>query len=134
MFETYAYFFVCDFEENPSEITDKLEIQPTKTWMKGDIGLTNKLREFNNWEVHSPLERSEIFLNKHIEAVLDIIEPKQVLILKFRENGWHIGINCVGYYSDEHPGFHLSSNIISRLAKLSLDVDFDLYCLSKEAK
>lgn len=131
MFKTYAYFYVSGFEGEPSEISRKLELTPMKTWIKGDAWLPSKLRENNNWEIHSSIDSSEMFLDRHIESVLEIIEPKRSQILLLRKQGCSIGINCVGYYYDEHPGFHLSAELISRLAAFSIDVDFDLYCLSE---
>lgn len=127
--KTYAYFYVSNFEGEPSLISQRLELEPAKTWLKGDSWLPNKSRLQSNWEIHSRIEHSEIFLHAHIEAVLDIIEPKRLQILELREQGCDIGINCVGYFYSEHPGFHLSAELLSRLAAFSLDVDFDLYCL-----
>ena len=128
-YETYAYFYVSDFDGEASAITQTLGIEPTETWQKGDAGrYPQRSGEFSNWEVHSPLERSEIFLDAHIEAVLNIIEPKLTQILELQMQGCDIGINCVGYYTDANPGFHLSAKLLSRLAAFSFDVDFDLYC------
>ena len=80
-YDTYAYFYVSDFEGDASEITRKLELEPTQTWHKGDVWLrAPRLRPESNWQIHSPIDRSEIFLNPHIEAVLVIIEPKRAQI------------------------------------------------------
>ena len=132
-YDNYAYFYVSDFEGDASEITRKLELEPTQTWHKGDVWFrAPRLRPESNWQIHSPVDRSEIFLNSHIEAVLDIIEPKKARILEIQEQGCTIGINCVGLYYDAHPGFTLSANLLSRLAAFSMDVDFDLYCLGAD--
>jgi hypothetical protein len=131
MAETYAYFYIADFECNPNVIIQKLNFKPTETWHKGDAWLPSKAREFSNWEIHSPVSRSEIFVDEHIKAVLEIIEPKREEILEFQKLGYKTGINCVGYYYDEHPGFGLSAELIARLATFSIDVDFDFYCLCK---
>ena len=129
IYETYAYFYVSGFEFDYLEITKKLEINPTKAWNKGEEWLPTKERKFSSWEIHSSLSRSEIFLNTHIESVLDIIEPKVLEILELKNQGCDLGINCVGYYRNAHPGFNLSAKIISRPALFSIDIDFDLYCL-----
>jgi hypothetical protein len=129
-YDTWAYFYVSEFKGEASEVTQKLELEPAKTWQKGDVWFHQpRLRPESNWQIHSPVNRSEIFLNVHIEALLDIIEPKIAKILELKEQGCNIGINCVGYYYDTHPGFQLSAELLTRLAALSLDVDFDLYCL-----
>jgi hypothetical protein len=132
MYKTYAYFYVIGFEDEPSTINQRLALEPNETWLKGEDWLPNKPRECNSWQVHSSLEQSEIFLDAHIKSVLDIIEPKRAEILKLQNEGCDIGINCVGYYYDEHPGFHLSAELIARLAAFSMNVDLDLYCLGKE--
>jgi len=134
MSKTYAYFFVAGFENSPEDISQKLNLQPTKTWRKGDEWLPLKTRTFDNWEIHSTASQEEIFLDIHIKSVLEIIEPKRKQILELQNLGYEMGINCVGYFYDEHPGFGLSSELITRIASLSLDIDFDLYCLCKESK
>ena len=127
--KTYAYFYVSDFEGEASEITRKLEIEPTETWLKGDAWYhPQRPRPFSRWKLCSPLDRSEIFLDTHIEAVLDIIEPKRTQILELQTQGYTIGMNCVGYYYSANPGFGLSAKLLSRLAAFQMDVDFDLYC------
>lgn len=128
-FTKLTYFYVSGFDGDASEISGKLELEPTQTWHKGDAWLPVKTRSFSNWEIHSSLDRSEIFLDAHIKAVLDIIEPRRAQILELQSQGCDIGINCVGYYYGTHPGFGLSAELLSRLAAFSMDVDFDLYCL-----
>ncbi len=129
-YKTYAYFYVCDFEGDATEITRKLELEPTQAWLKGDAWYhPQRPRAQSNWEIHSPVDRSEIFLDTHIEAVLDIIEPKRAQIAELQAKSYTTGINCVGYYYGTHPGFGLSAKLLSRLAAFSMDVDFDLYCL-----
>ncbi len=129
-YETYAYFYVSDFVGEASEITRQLELEPTETWLKGDVWYyPQRPRPFSRWKLCSPLDRSEIFLDRHIEAVLNIIEPKRTRILELQTHGCTIGMNCVGYYYSSNPGFGLSAKLLSRLAAFSMDVDFDLYCL-----
>ena len=132
MYQTYAYFYVLGFESAPAAISRRLGLKPDKIWLKGEDWLPQNPRKFNNWQVHSSLEQSEIFLDAHLPSVLNIIEPKRVEILKLRDEGCDVGINCVGYYYNEHPGFHLSAKLIARLAAFSMDTDFDLYCLDKD--
>ncbi len=132
-YDTYAYFYVSKFEGEASEITRKLKLEPTETWQKGDVWFRlPRLRPESCWKIYSPLDRSEIFLDTHIEAVLDIIEPKRAQILELQAQDCDIGINCVGMYYSAHPGFGLSAKLLSRLAAFSFDVDFDLYCLCSD--
>src|SRR5215213_8255268 len=105
MWETYAYFYVSSFEGDPSEISRSLDLIPTRTWLKGESAPNGKERVGNHWQFHSPLSKSEIFLDAHLSSLLEILEARQNQIERLRERGAEIGINCVGYYHDEHPGF-----------------------------
>ena len=131
MRETYASLWFSDFTCSPSQITERLGLAPTECWEKGEPWLPGALRQSNAWHLYSPLPRSERFLEQHLEALLEMIEPCQAKLLALAQD-YDCGINCVGYFEGEHPGFHLSAKLIGRLNKLSLDVDFDLYCLGGE--
>jgi hypothetical protein len=128
-YETYAYFWVQgDFLI--SEITTILGVSPSVSNEKGD---TMKYRigkkwDCGNWQLHSPLSRNEIYQDSHISALLKILKPKTELIFKI-QSLYETGINCVGYYTNTHPGFHIDKETIQNLATLNLSIDFDLYCL-----
>ncbi len=127
MYDTYAYFWVRGFEVPPSVISRELGLDPTETWVKGEPWLPGRNRSFNTWHLHSPLPRTEVFMDMHLEALLSLLEPQAAAIQSTRSR-YEFGINCVGYYHNENPGFHLSAALIARLHVLALDVDFDLYC------
>ena len=51
--ECYAYFTLVG-EFDPKEITQRMGIEPTDSWMKGDINGKTKLeRKFSRWSLHS---------------------------------------------------------------------------------
>jgi hypothetical protein len=131
MYDTYAYFWVGEFEGSPEAVTAVLGLEPTETWKKGDPWLENRPRQSSRWRLMSPLPRTEMFMDKHLEALLSILEPKTAAI-RVLQTEHEIGINCVGYFYGENPGFHLSRGLIARLHALSLDIDFDLYCCGEK--
>ncbi len=128
-YETYAYFWISG-AFSASDITADIGISPTETHEQGEPMRyrPGKTREESVWEVHSPLPRDEIFMVAHISALLELLEPKKKVI-KTLQSKYETGINCVGYYTDAHPGFHMEAKIIQKLAELNVSVDFDLYCL-----
>ncbi len=126
-FDTYAYFFVREFEGDAKQISELLKLEPTNTWLKNEPGAQGRPRKFSNWELHSPLPRTEAFQDSHLLAILDILEQKRDLVLQ-AVSKYECGLQCVGYYTSEHPGFHMDSKLISRIAAFGLSVDFDLYC------
>jgi hypothetical protein len=126
-FDTYAYFFVREFEGDAKKISDLLQLVPTRTWQKGEPGIAGRPRAFSNWELHSPLPRTEIFQDSHLLALLDVLEGKREHVVQAISK-FECGLQGVGYYTNENPGFHMNGQLISRIAALGLSVDFDLYC------
>ena len=126
-FDTYAYFFVREFDGDPEQISDLLGLVPTRTWQRGELGVGGRQREFNNWELHSPLPRTEIFQDSHLAALLDILESERERVLSVISK-FECGLQGVGYYTNENPGVHMSADLISRTAAFGLSIDFDLYC------
>lgn len=128
-YETYAYFWISGAFAT-SEITAVIGISPTETREQGEPMKyrPGKIREESVWKVHSPLPRDEIFMDAHISALLGVLEPKRD-VRKTLQSKYETGINCVGYYTDANPGFHMSTELIQKLADWNVPVDFDLYCL-----
>ena len=125
--DTFVSFGVFSFDCPKEKITELMGVEPTKSWNKGDVGVYVKKMPILGWQLYSPLGRGNYRLNDHIESLLPILENKQSVIVSFSRI-YKIGIACGGYFtSDSRPALHLSSEIITRLSRLCLSVDFDLY-------
>ena len=126
-YDTYAYFFVSDFDCNHREVTRQLGFEPTSAHNRNDPLPSGRTRRRGSWHVVSPLSRETVILSDHVEALLPILEAHAESVAKIA-NQFKVGIQCVGYYTDAHPGFHFTAETISRVAALNLSIDFDLYC------
>lgn len=126
-FDTYAYFYVREFDGPAETISNLLEIVPTSTWLKNELSPRGRPRKFSNWEIHSPLPRSEVFQDRHLVALVEILESKREGVIQAISK-FKCGLQCVGYYTNENPGFHMDAELIFRIAAFGLPVDFDLYC------
>ncbi len=126
--KVYAYFWITDFDCDFSEISRLLDLQPSRAGNKGEKVRTGT-REHGFWELHSPLPRSDLLIDRHLGTLLGMIEPRREILGRLRNLGYTVGVNCVGYFTG-NPGFHLSADLITRCASLSLSLDFDLYCLA----
>ena len=131
-YDTYAYFYVADFECEPDEITHQMGITPTEVTLKGQLLKNGNTRKRSFWKFHSSLPRSEPYQDEHLSNLLPKLLPKKSVIDKLGEQ-YKVGINCVGFYTNTNSGFHLSAELISACAKLGVSVDFDLYNFSTEA-
>src|SRR5687768_8488763 len=126
-YNTYAYFFVRGFDCPIQQISDLLQIAPSEAWLKNQEGMGGRPRKFSNWELHSPLLRTEPFQDRHLDALLAILEDRRERVLQ-AISLYSCGLQGVGIYTNEHPGFHMDAELVSRIAAFGLSVDFDLYC------
>ncbi|MBW8186720.1 DUF4279 domain-containing protein [Shewanella nanhaiensis] len=127
-FDTYAYFWVEGFECSIDEISSILKLQPTDFHLKGDLISERhmRLRKRSSWKYKSTLPRSEPFQDAHLENLLIVLKDRKEAIAQLNKD-YDVGINCVGYYTNVNPGFHMSANLIKSYAELGLSIDFDLY-------
>jgi hypothetical protein len=127
-FDTYAYFWVEGFECSLDTISSVLNLQPTDFHLKGDVisEVNQRFRKRSSWKFQSSLPRSEPFQDSHLENLLTVLKDRKEAIAQLNKN-YEVGINCVGYYTNVNPGFHMSADLIKSYAELGLSIDFDLY-------
>lgn len=136
--ETYAYFWIEGFSTDPSEITALMSLEPHEIRREGEL-IQRRFEQTgqkhywprSGWKFRSRLPLDETFQDSHIAVILDAIEPRSAELLDLQKT-CEMGINCVGYYWNSNPGFHLSADLIRRCARLGLGIDFDLYNFPEE--
>ena len=123
--DCYAYFAVAG-SFDPDSFNPRLGVKPTKGTREGDPIPKAKLRKkCSRWELHSRLPRTAP-LESHVSDVLDQLDAEEVA---FREVSHEFGgiMELVGYFYDSYPGLVFGRQIVERLAKYGLVVDFDFY-------
>ncbi len=130
--EQYAYITVVgDFD--PETITARIGLKPSETWAKGDRNERTHLeRKSSRWSLNSRLERSAS-LEDHVRDVLEQALPKAD---QFRLVGgeYEVGIQLVGFFYNDYPGFGVDQVSISGLASLNVGIDCDFYYLYSDAR
>ena len=110
-----AYFWAEDFACDPQVITDTLGLTPSAGGPAA------------SWRIHSQVKDPGAPLDAHIANLLDLVEPR-LRALRETVKPLETGINCVAYFElHQGNGFHLSADLLRRLADLGLSLDFDLY-------
>ena len=125
--DTYAYFFVRDFDCDSSDITQLLGFAPTESHNKNAPLPSGRQRKSASWKRVSPLPRDTVFVSEHLESLLPLLEKHGATIMAAASK-YCVGLQCVGYHTNANPGFHMDSDLIRRVAALGLSIDFDLYC------
>jgi hypothetical protein len=128
---SHVGFCVYEFGDDPSVVTELINIAPTESWPAGERIHNHPSATWRKakWELKSPLPL-EMPVEDHLTALLPLLEGKAEDVSKVIERH-EAEIRCAVYYHEEHcnQGFHLGENVVARMAKLGLSIDFDLYFL-----
>jgi len=118
-----------DFSMSPDDLSQKLGINATSTWRKGDQGITVPIRKkTNGWELSSGLDKSTDF-EKHIDALLAKIRPHKQQFIEMGKVLSPVLSFVVYSYDGARPSMGFSKEAIQELAELNAEIDIDLYVL-----
>ncbi len=129
--KTYAYFYVKGFDCSPDEITSTLALEPTDSWLKGDLwGEGNiRVRKENCWRFKTKESEDDYGTNALFYDLLPILEDRREQLLSISKIA-EIGITYVPTCYFPNVGVVLDKKLLSRLVSLGLSIDFDIYSLS----
>ena len=116
--ETYAYLWVTGFED-PDDVTTTLGLEPSEV-------RTNR-KGVTSWYHYSPSSRNESPIDLHLAELAQILTACKDRLAEVQDR-YQVGINCVGVFTNSSPGFHIDKDLLAKLARIDLSIDFDLYC------
>jgi hypothetical protein len=128
--ECYAYFCVSG-SFDPDQITERVGVKPTESHREGELLPRGTMRrKTGRWSLFSRLERSAS-LEQHIADVLDQLDSNAAAfeLLSSELDGV---LELVGYFHAYYPGLVFDRELVQRIARYSLSVDFDFYDLAAE--
>lgn len=122
--------FVGDHVD-PQLLTSKLGIKPSKAHKKGEQThkQSSSVYPTGYWGIDSPYALDQPF-KKHLEYLLDLLEPKISILQQLREIGLCPNVFC-GFspLEEELSTFiDLESNILERIARIGASLDMHIYC------
>jgi Domain of unknown function (DUF4279) len=123
---------VSGFECAPAEITKLFGIEPTRTWLKGDViyPKVKVRRKQNAWMLRSNMPNDTPFVTQ-LQSLLDAIMPKKELFSKLPPNSG-VEISCVAYTTHGRPDISLPADMIKAIAEIGAELNFDLYQLPSD--
>ncbi len=113
----------------PTEITNDIGINPTRTFAKGEVYKTKiggiRQRPIGHWSISSEIMIDSTSTEEHAKYILEKLEPKTKSIKKYIENS-NIRTSLIFWWeaTDEHGGFTLSADTLGRLCQLCKDIDY----------
>lgn len=129
----YRVYFTLVGEFDPTDISRRLGLEPSSSWKKGDLNPRTQFeRKHSRWSLNSRLEQSASLE----EQVVDVLEQLKlcsatITDLRATVDG---GMQLVGYFYTNYPGFGLSDGVLSELAQLRLGIDCDFYYLYSDKR
>jgi hypothetical protein len=111
----------------PSEISAMLEIEPTKAGRKGEPAFTPLRRPLGSsvWILESPLA-DHLPLQDHFRWLLDTLEPRRKQLAEITKK-YEADFFCGFSSANSQGACILDPELLSRLAKLGVEVVLDLY-------
>jgi len=129
----YCAYFTLVGEFDPIDVSRRLGLEPTSSWMKGDLNPRTQFeRKHSRWNLDSRLERSAS-LEQHVADVLEQLKSCSAPIADLRTTVDGC-MQLVGHFFTDYPGCGLGHETLSELAQLHLGIDCDFYYLYSDKR
>ncbi|MBN1181925.1 MAG: DUF4279 domain-containing protein [Bacteroidales bacterium] len=127
-----------DFDCDPKDITEELQLSPTSIGKKGGEYLIGppekriiKTYDYNYWRYKWSIDSNEFIGNIITRFIKEIIEPREAKLVSLASKS-SIQFQVAQYYYDGcNPGVSINKECIKTLADISADIDIDIYCLGE---
>ena len=112
----------------PDQVTLALNVEPTKTWLRGDIRnpRTNAAYDYGCWKTCT--EENSSPLEEHMHTLIERVAKCIDLIMSLvTQHGWEVEISVVIHLADESPDISLSKEVLKWMCRLGASLDIDMY-------
>ena len=125
--ETYSTLRVFSDDIAPDEMTRVLEIEPTKSFRKGDSHSHGKLRrKANGWFYSTEKLCDSKDTRRHIDKILSALEGKEEVVASMQRQGCKLDITSY-WVSTGQGGPWLMPQQMLKLGRLGIEVWWDIY-------
>jgi hypothetical protein len=118
-------------DEHPHVISDHLNIKPSRICIAGQINVLGE-KSHNGWFISTKGKIKSRDSRRHIDWILDKIEPETETILKLQKDGYSMDIMSYWGSATGNGGPTISPEQMSRLVRMNLSVWWDVYFEGEE--
>lgn len=131
-----TYFSIVGDHFPLNTVTEKLEIEPTQTYCKGDIiegscySSHIRTRIETDWTLSTDYEES-FDINNQLNILLKSLKEKNDELKSLKENYSlsFLFVILIELYSEQKPAIYLEQEILSFAASIQADIEIDLSIL-----
>lgn len=133
-----AYFSIVGDHFQPEKITEELAIQPTETYLKGDIiektGITTsariRRRIETDWTLSTGYQES-YDINDQLLTLLNLLREKEDVLVGFKQDYelTYLFIIVIEIENNQTPAMCLQKEIIDYASTIGAEIHFDLYVM-----
>ncbi len=129
---TYATLRIYPGDVDPAAIISLLGIEPSGWQRRGEVPerpsrLLREVAPINGWFLESEGQVDSRDSRRHINWLLDRLEPKAETIRSLQEMGCRMDISCYWLSRNGHGGPSIPPTQMRRLAELGIELWFDFY-------
>lgn len=128
--ETYVTLRLYHDAADPALVTATLDITPTESQHVGESyerrGVT-RTYPLSGWFLSSQDRLESYDTAKHLDWLLQQLQPRRQALDSLRSQGWRMDISCLWDSHSGHGGPTLSPDLLSRLAAVGIELWFDVY-------
>jgi Domain of unknown function (DUF4279) len=129
--QTYVTLCLYHDDLGPEVVSQDLGLQPTLAHKRGEIRNAANEQQYayktGGWFLESTGVVHSRDVRRHIDWLLDLIEPKLGTLKRLRAAGYATVVSCFWVSAHWHGGPMLCPAQLARLAALGLEVWFDIY-------
>jgi hypothetical protein len=129
--KTYATLMIIHPELDPDTVTQNLGIQPTRTYRRGEVrnpqGRCPFVYQRGGWFLESEGAVQSRDARRHIDWLLDRVEPHREALNRWQVAGYQTVINCYWDSAYGQGGPMLGPVLMGRVSNLGLELWFDIF-------
>lgn len=135
--ETRAELLVYPGNLPPTEITNRLQIEPSEMSAAGEEktskGGRRRIAKNSVWSLSSEGHVQSLDVRRHLDWLLARLAPQAESLAELQNiAGVRMSVNCAWYSRVGHGGPTLWPEQMKQLADLNLEVSFDIYFLPND--
>ncbi|ETS33334.1 MULTISPECIES: DUF4279 domain-containing protein [Photorhabdus] len=127
-----VYFLISGDRLNPEDVTEKLAIQPTKYWVKGDPIPEKKRFRIDSCWLLSTGDEEFLDVGEQLGKILTLLQGKKKVLVKLADEyelDYQFNI-VIKIEEGVKPAINLDKTMIKELDELKAGLDIDLYIYS----